>query len=164
MMIYFHYIYYRLMSFVVAVALNIVAPNHRNRRQIFDLLVLPDFIKGDTGTKFKAYFQAILLNGYRQQKVRKITVLGNKGKYWYLNLLVALTPEILWTNHEMIPFNYFRSWKNEFLCIAQGKKGWICQKSSFLSRNRSGKYGVHAPVGDRINIPWFPKEDRRGSR
>ena len=77
------------MSFVVAVALNIVAPNHRNRRQIFDLLVLPDFIKGDTGTKFKAYFQAILLNGYRQQKVRKITVLGNKGKYRYLNLLVA---------------------------------------------------------------------------
>ena len=71
--------YFRLMSFIVATALNIVDPKHPNRRQILDLLMLPDFIKNDYGKKFKAYFQAILLSGYNQQKVRKMIVLGNKG-------------------------------------------------------------------------------------
>ena len=67
------------MSFVIVIALNIVDPNHLNRHKILDSLTLPDFIKNDTGAKFKAYFRAIMLNGYSQQKVRKITVLGNKG-------------------------------------------------------------------------------------
>ena len=69
------------MSFVIATALNLVDPKYHNRRQILDSLMLPDFIKNDTGAKFKSYFNAILLNGYSQRKVRKITVLGNKGIY-----------------------------------------------------------------------------------
>ena len=77
------------MSFVIAIALNIVDPNHLNRRKILDSLMLPDFIKNDNGAKFKAYFRAIMLNGYSQRKVRKITVLGNKGIYvtYYISRL-----------------------------------------------------------------------------
>ena len=69
------------MSIIVAVALNVVDPNHRNRRMILRLLSLPDFIKSGNGDRFKAYFEAILLNGYSEKKTRKITVLGNKGTY-----------------------------------------------------------------------------------
>ena len=69
------------MSIIVAVALNVVDPNHRNRRKILRLLSLPDFIKEGNGDRFKAYFEAILLNGYCEKKTRKITVLGNKGTY-----------------------------------------------------------------------------------
>ena len=69
------------MSIIIAVALNVVDPNHRNRRKILRLLSLPDFIKSGNGDRFKAYFEAILLNGYSEKKTRKITVLGNKGTY-----------------------------------------------------------------------------------
>ena len=83
--------YYRIMSSVIATALNIAAPKHPNKNQILDLLLLPDLIKYDNGSKFKAYFQAILLNGYNQRKVRKVIILGNKGNSNLSNMLAFYT-------------------------------------------------------------------------
>ena len=70
---------YRLMSFVIAAAINTIDPTHENREQILKYLVLPDFVKEDPNVRLKAYLQAITLNGYSKKKIRKVTILGNKG-------------------------------------------------------------------------------------
>ena len=73
------------MSFIIAVALNTVSFDHKHKKEVLPSLSLPDFIKQDTDVRLKAYLQSILLNGYSQKKIRKVTVLGNKGNNVIIN-------------------------------------------------------------------------------
>ena len=74
------------MSFIVAIALGMVEPNHQHKQQIFKLLTLPDFVKEDADQRLKVYLEAIQLDGYDEKKIRKMIVLGNKGS-WLSNKL-----------------------------------------------------------------------------
>ena len=69
------------MSFAIAVALTTVDPDHKNKNQILRFLALPDFVKQDTNVRLKAFLQAVSLTGYSQKKIRRVTILGNKGLY-----------------------------------------------------------------------------------
>ena len=68
------------MSFLIAVALNSYMRKHAHRKEILNSLSLPDFVQQDIDTRLKAYLRAISLNGFSKQKIRKMIVLGNKGK------------------------------------------------------------------------------------
>ena len=68
------------MSFLIAVALNSVMQNHVRKKQILNSLSLPDFVRQDIDARLKPYLSAISLNGFSKRKIRKMTVLGNKGK------------------------------------------------------------------------------------
>ena len=72
------------MSFLIAVALNSYMRKHAHRKEILNSLSLPDFVQQDIDTRLKAYLRAISLNGFSKQKIRKMIVLGNKGKIKFL--------------------------------------------------------------------------------
>ena len=66
-------------SFVIATAINTIDPEQENREQILSYLSLPDFVKEDLNVRLKAYMKAVTLYGYSKKKIRKVTILGNKG-------------------------------------------------------------------------------------
>ena len=68
------------MSFLIAVALNSFMREHPHRKEILNSVSLPDFVQQDIDTRLKAYLSAISLNGFSKQKIRKMIVLGNRGK------------------------------------------------------------------------------------
>ena len=74
------------MSIIFAMALEIVQPNHPYKRQIYNLLSIPDFVKDDIDQRLEAYIEAIRLDGYDIKKIRKMIALGNKGIIFYVNL------------------------------------------------------------------------------
>ena len=67
------------MSAIIAVALEIVQPNHPDKEEILHYVDLPDNIKRDLSSNLKLYLQAIELFGYEAKKIRKMMVMGNTG-------------------------------------------------------------------------------------
>ena len=72
---------FRNMSLVVAVALITVMKKQKHEQQILKSLSLPDFVRENIDDRLRSYLNAIALNGYSKKKIRKVTVLGNKGTF-----------------------------------------------------------------------------------
>ena len=67
------------MSLTIALAY-IVQPRLPKERRILKLLTLPEFVKEDLIQRFIPYLRAVELDGYDNRIIRKMIVLGNKGR------------------------------------------------------------------------------------
>ena len=67
------------MSLTIALAY-IVQPRLPKERRILKLLALPEFVKEDLMQRFIPYLRAVELDGYDNRIIRKMIVLGNKGR------------------------------------------------------------------------------------
>ena len=68
------------MSLTIGLALTVIDPNHKEKDRIMSVLDIPNFVKQAFDERFIAYMRAIRLDGYDKRKIRKMIVLGNKGK------------------------------------------------------------------------------------
>ena len=83
------------MSYIVAAALEVIAPQNVDKKKIIELLALPDYIKKHANSSInnpeyikkypnssiKGYLEAIQLGGIDPITKRKLIILGNKGNF-----------------------------------------------------------------------------------
>ena len=68
------------MSILLATFNKIVPSSPANDFDYLSRLDLPDFVKQDVVGRMKPYLKAIEIDGCSMTKIRKVIVLGNKGK------------------------------------------------------------------------------------